>query len=165
LSSSASSITFAGIPSGYKHLQIRCLSRTTSAVTSGDTTKIQFNGDTTTNYSTHVLGGYQGAGGGLDYSGNASTTSSTVFISAENGQASGLFAAGIIDILDYSNVNKYKTTRGFGGYDMNGSTSGYNYVGMYTGNWRSLTAISTITLFNAIGSFSGNSQFALYGVK
>lgn len=159
------SIEFAGIPTGYKHLQIRCLSRTLSAANGGDTTKIRFNSDSTTNYSTHVLDGYQGASAGVESTAGASTTYSTVFISSEGGQASGIFSASIIDILDYQNTNKYKTTRGFGGYDINGSTGGYNYIGMYSGNWRSTAAISSITLFNALGNFAQYSSFALYGVK
>jgi hypothetical protein len=165
-SGGAASVTFSGIPQVYKHLQIRCLSRTTSSVNNGDTTKIRFNSDTATNYSNHLLGCYQGASSGLDYSGAASTTSATVFVSAENGQTSGLFAAAVIDILDYQNTNKYKTTRSLGGYDMNGSTSGYNYLSFVSGNWRSTAAITDITIFNAIGpNFAQYSSFALYGIQ
>jgi hypothetical protein len=53
LSAATSTITFAGIPSGYKHLQIRY---SLTAAAPADTT-LKFNGDSGANYSSHLLRG------------------------------------------------------------------------------------------------------------
>ena len=53
LASSASTVSFSGIPSGYKHLQIRY---SLTAAAAADTT-IRFNGDTGSNYSSHLVRG------------------------------------------------------------------------------------------------------------
>jgi hypothetical protein len=56
LSTATASIEFAGIPSGYKHLQIRFIARSDYAGYA-DGIKFQFNGDTGSNYSDHSLYG------------------------------------------------------------------------------------------------------------
>ena len=67
----------------------------------------------------------------------------------------------IIDILDYKDTNKYKTLRGLGGNDANGS----GYVSFNSGSWRSTSAITSIKLYPDTGSFNTYSHFALYGIK
>ena len=49
-------ITFTSIPSTYKHLQIRMLSRTNRAF-ARDALKIRFNSDSTNNYAFHYVDG------------------------------------------------------------------------------------------------------------
>jgi hypothetical protein len=65
-----------------------------------------------------------------------------------------------MDILDYANTNKFKTTRTLEGYDANGSGN----VSLTSGLWQSTSAINSITI-TAVGTFNQYSQFALYGVK
>jgi hypothetical protein len=65
------------------------------------------------------------------------------------------------DILDYADTNKYKTSRSITSWDGNGT----GVVFFYSGNWRSTSAISTVTLTASTGSFTANSSFALYGIK
>jgi hypothetical protein len=161
----SSTVTFSSIPSTYKHLQIRGISRSTSAANSGDSLRMRFNSDNASNYSYHILDGYQGASGGIEAGSATSTTFASLFVQSENGHASNLFAAGIIDVLDYQNTNKYKTIRAIGGYDINGSTGGYNYVGIYSANWRSTSAVTDITLLCTGGNFAQYSSFALYGIR
>jgi hypothetical protein len=72
-----------------------------------------------------------------------------------------IFSAHIIDILDYANTNKFKTTRTLHGYDLNGS----GLIQYFSGNWRSTSAISTIRLFPGNNALAQYSSFALYGVK
>ena len=74
---------------------------------------------------------------------------------------SGIFSGGVIDILDYANTNKYKTSRGLSGYDANGS--GLLYLA--SGLWMNTAAITSIEITDALGNFATNSTFALYGIK
>jgi hypothetical protein len=98
-SAGASTITFSSIPSTYKHLQIRYIGRTPS----NQNTIMRFNGDTGTNYSLHFLYG-QGS-----LTGAAAETSQTyIYTDVLTGSTTG-YTAAVIDILDYTSVNKNKT--------------------------------------------------------
>ncbi len=55
-SGGSSSISFTSIPATYTHLQVRGIVRSNRADT-GDDIKINFNGVTTTSYSSHIVGG------------------------------------------------------------------------------------------------------------
>jgi hypothetical protein len=151
VSTPVSSITFSSIPATYTHLQIRGFGRST-ADTQLDTT---FNSDTGANYSHHSLLGY---GSGTEASSGANA--SKVIMEAMTNTAS-VFAGYIIDILDYANTNKYKTTRNLAGYDSNGA----GRVSLNSGNWRNTNAITSITLTARSTTFAEYSQFALYGIK
>jgi predicted patatin/cPLA2 family phospholipase len=72
-----------------------------------------------------------------------------------------IFGAGVIDILDYANTNKYKTVRALSGHDNNGS----GYVNFESGLWMSTSAITSIKLFTAGNVYAQYTQFALYGIK
>jgi hypothetical protein len=71
-------------------------------------------------------------------------------------------AVAVIDILDYANTSKYKTTRTLAGNDQNGA----GLVGLYSGLYMSTSAISSIEFtINGSGNFATGSNFALYGIK
>jgi len=149
-SGGSSSIDFTSIPSTYTHLQIRAIYRTSGA---GFNPFYRFNSDTNTNYSRHLM--Y--ADGSAVYSegfANSSAIVGTVVTSA-----SSTFNATVVDILDYKDTNKYKTLRLLDGFDANGS----GYISLGSGNWRSTSAITSITISN--GTFAQYSHFALYGIK
>jgi len=156
-SGGASSITFSSIPSTYTHLQIRGIYRSNRASTA-DNVGIQFNGDTATNYSSHEL--YANGTSAL-----VSSDVSVAQIYAARASAASIganiFGGGVIDILDYANTNKYKTTRSLSGFDDN-STNGQ--VWFESGNWRNTAAINSITLFATNGNLTQYSSFALYGI-
>ena len=56
-SAGSTSATFTSIPSTYKHLQIRCISRRNDAGSALGTDLIQFNSDSSANYAWHNLSG------------------------------------------------------------------------------------------------------------
>jgi hypothetical protein len=145
----ASSSSFTSIPSTYKHLQIRWISRS-SGSTYNPT--IQFNSDTGNNYAMHYLSGNASSAS----AGNIINTNNILLGSIRN--TANTFASGVIDILDYADTNKFKTLRELQGADYNGSGT----IDLWSGLWRSTAAISTINL-----NFSSTqySQFALYGIK
>jgi hypothetical protein len=160
-SGGSSSISFSSIPSTYKHLQIRGISRI-SAAGNVWSNNMRFNSDSGSNYSLHYI---YGSGSGTPSAGNSTSQTS---LYAGGGSATGTtaptgdFAAFICDILDYQNTNKYKTVRSLSGEDSNGA--GYMYFD--SGLWmNSTTAISSITISAATASFVEFSQFALYGIR
>lgn len=152
---------FTSIPQDYTHLQIRGIARDTRAVSGlGGEVRLWFNSDTASNYSSHILYG-NGTGA---YSGNYVTNPYIYCFDTVSGSSTAnAFSGGTIDILDYTNTNKFKTTRSMGGGDINGS----GVVGLYSGNWRSTSAITSIRLSVTSGTynFAQYSSFALYGIK
>ena len=152
------SVTFSSIPSTYTHLQIRALGRSSFANTFSSI-EIQYNGDTGANYAWHYLKGSGSAASA------GSSTSDTVmraidFVSAS--QASGIFSAYVIDILDYANTSKNTTQRVFGGGDCNGSGG----IDLHSGVWLNTSAVTSIKLTASNSSnFEQYSSFALYGIK
>ena len=75
------------------------------------------------------------------------------------------FGAAIIDILDYTSTNKYRTTKVLTGYDDNSSGT----VQLLSSLYKNSTAITSLTFANEYSSLGYNlaeySSFALYGVK
>ena len=155
-SGGASSITFSSIPSTFKQLQIRAMLKR-SGGTAADNTNLTFNSDTGSNYSWHQL---YGEGSSALAS---AATSQTSIRTIHSDTTANVFGVGIIDILDYANTSKNKTTRTLAGWDDNFATTGY--ILMRSGLWMSTAAVSTITMTPNSGSFAQYSSFALYGIK
>jgi len=158
---SSSTITFSSIPSTYTHLQLRYVGRDDRSSVVTDAFVCTFNGDTGSNYMEYLLL----QGDGSTASASAGSASNTNILLGSIPAASALastVAVGVVDILDYANVNKYKTTRNLMGFDYNGSGT----VRVISGLWKSTSAISSITLTTGTGSnWTGATQFALYGIK
>jgi len=157
---SSAVITFSSIPSTYSHLQIRYIARDGRAVTA-DSVYCQFNSDTGSNYMRyHLLDG-----DGSTASSSAGSTSHTFITfgnAAGSSAAASMYAAGVLDILDYSAITKYKTTRTLAGFDFNGS----GQVDLWSGLWMSTSAINSITITTSTASnFTTDTKFALYGIK
>ena len=153
----SSSISFSSIASTYQHLQIRGYCRTNYAGFA-DAAGFRLNSDSGSNYKAHFLrGDGSSASAGVD-------TASYIYAGdvAGNGSGSNTFGTFVIDILDYANTNKYKTTRELVGIDNNGN----GYVALWSGLWLSTSATNAVTLFPLYGTtFSQYSSFALYGIK
>ena len=159
-SGGTSSITFAGLPTGgqYAHLQIRYFATSNRSSSNNDNIKIVYNSDTSAgNYTIHRL---YGAGS----SATSGAATGDVYYGWIGGDtsASGVFSAGITDILDYANSNKYKTLRDVSGIENNGS----GVVGISSSLWLSTSAVNSIKLTPVFGSiFKQYSTFSIYGVK
>ena len=156
LTSPTFGITFDNIPQTYTHLQIRAIVKSSNA--SAQAYWMRFNNDSTNgNYAWHYI------------TGNGSTVTaskeqpSSVILPGEIPSNSGSTMAGtIVDILDYTNTNKYKVTRGLTGFDNNGSGS----IWFASGLWLSTSAITKIYLQDSSTSnFQTGTSFALYGIK
>lgn len=149
------SVTFAGIPNTYKHLQLRMLARNTST---SNGYNARFNSDSGSNYARHYL---IGTGSSAVAAAVTSTTSAILNDAAISTSGTNVFGASVCDILDYGSTTKNKTIKTLGGFDNNGNGS----VGFLSGLYMSTSAISSILIFPDAGNFAEYSQFTLFGVK
>ena len=154
---SSNTIIFSSIPSTYQHLQIRSLSKTTTAGTANATYTLQFNSDTGSNYTRHAL---VGDGATVSASGAANQTSIRAGGNTE-ANSTNIFAVSIVDILDYANTNKYKTLRTLFGSDLNGSGE----INLRSGVWMNTSAVTSITLTTSSGNFASGTVIELYGIR
>lgn len=158
-SGGASTVTFAGVPQGYKHLQIRAIGKMTSTGGSGDEPwPFRFNGDSSASYTSHMIYGI-GSGSAYGYA-NANNTTTTFYGLPYSGSNIG-WGALIMDVLDYSSNTKTKTVRALSGFDSNGSGD----ILLGSSLYNKTDAITSISCTSAYGVFAEYSQFALYGVK
>jgi hypothetical protein len=150
LGTATSTITFAGIPTGYRHLQIRLMAKYSTGATGEGAYSFAINGtnlprshylggDGSSAFSSTLTAGYQGS---IPLAGNSG------------------WGVSIHDVLDYASTAKNKTVRTLNAWDNNGSGLFLLYSGMTT----STDAVSSITITGA-STFAINSSFALYGVK
>ena len=160
-SGGAADVEFTSIPSTYTHLQIRGIARTDRTAYFLDFGKMNFNSDTGSNYTTHHLYG-DGSGAFTFADVNIAYTSILRFTGVASPTPSDTFGAFVVDILDYKDTNKFKTIRNLGGADTNGAGE----LGLFSGLWRSTSAITSITIAPGGGTqFNEYTQFALYGIK
>ena len=147
-------IDFTSIPSTYQHLQVRGIFQQAA----GEAILMRFNGDTGSNYACHAL-----YGDGSSAGAGAATSRTNIPFERFSGMPTGtnIYGAGVIDILNYKDTNKYKTVRALDGHDSNGS----GYVHFESGLWMSTSAITSIKFYTPGNVYSEYSQFALYGIK
>jgi hypothetical protein len=163
----AASVTFSSIPGTFTHLQLRMFVQETRADYGIAGARMTFNSDGGSNYAYHQV---NGNGSSADAGANTSVS----FIRINDGSfgtnqgPGGLtFGASVLDILDYANTNKYKTTRALAGVDINGTVlSVGGRVGLFSGLWQSTSAVTSFSITpDGATDFREYSQFALYGIK
>lgn len=150
-------VVFSNIPSTFRHLQLRVLGRTTFATNSWDLW-LQFNNDNGNNYTYHHL---SGDGSAMLVGGFVSQNLIRIGDITGSNIASNIFGVSICDIADYATTNKNKTVRSISGYDANGS----GILSLKSSVWLNTSAITSIRVSTANGSFASGSSIALYGIK
>jgi hypothetical protein len=168
LSTDTASVTFSGLGaySDYKHLQIRYTARgvdSTSTVTNNGF-NFYINADTGSSYTYHRL---KGDGSAVSASGNSSPLSrGNAGRLLSSGATAGAFSSGVVDILDFNSVSKFKTIRTLSGHSDPSVGSG-TLINFDSVAWLNTDAITSL-LFNAqTGSadLAAFSRLSLYGVK
>lgn len=161
----AASVTFSSIPSTYKHLQIRAISKYVTVSNSDNYGIIQFNSDGNyLNYSAHLLYGDGSTAAATAIITDATYPGAVSMDSPFSGAGqTNVFGVQVTDILDYANTNKNKTIRSLSGWDGNGT----GWLQFTSGAWLNTAAITSITLSekNTTRNFAQYTQFALYGIK
>ena len=156
LSGGQASITFSSIPATFTHLQLRGH----SAGQDNTNIFIRFNGDTGSNYSYHLIGNM--ASDTTATSGAGTSQNGIIILDQQTG-GSTYWNPSVVDILDYRNANKYKTTRSLNGVDRNSNSGGFCYL--ISGNWRNTAAITSISIQPVSNNLNTNTRFSLYGLK
>lgn len=155
---SSGTITFSSIPQNYKHLQLRCLTRSTVSASVDYFSVTRFNSDSGNNYSYHYLfGNGSSAGSGGSFSQN-NLAFPTIL---GNTATANCMTVGILDVHDYSSTTKNKTVRTFEGWDANGTGAAY----INSSLWQSTSAVTSMTITApSSANFTSTSTFALYGM-
>ena len=163
-SGGAADVTFSSIPATFTHLQIRYIVKNEFSGGASNYLEGQLNSDTGNNYAAHAL---FGTGASVTATGSSSRNTIRVGIVTSTYATPSGFSAGVIDILDYANTNKYTTIRGLGGYDSNNVNTEPGYAGLFSSLWQNTNAVTSIKLFNGNTSYelTEYSHFALYGIK
>jgi hypothetical protein len=157
-SGGTSYIEFTSIPSTYTHLQVRGITFGTAAPSGS--MLFQMNGDTNSNYNSHILGGNGTVPSAYS---TGSETSGRFYGYYDNLSNTSYPLAFIMDILDYTNTNKNKTVRTLSGMDKNGTN--YGEVFIYSSVWRSNSAVNSLRLYCGGQNLGQYTYFALYGIK
>ena len=148
LGSAAATVTFSSIPATYTDLVLIMSAKITSGGATND--RIQFNGDTSSNYSTTVLYGSGSAAGSYRLS------STSILI---DDVTSTNFNANIINIMNYANTTTYKTV-------ILRSSPPDSSVQANVGLWRKTPeAINQVSVLAGSSTFVAGSTFTLYGIK
>ena len=148
LGSAASSVIFSSIPQGYTDLVL--------IINGGNaggnySTAFRFNGDTSSNYSVTRL-----YGNGTTATADRAANQTYIYLLG-SGQTN-LNGIQIINIQNYSNSTRYKTT-------ISRSNSAGGTVGAEAGLWRSTQAITSIELAPEFSvNWLSGSTFTLYGI-
>ena len=161
LTTSASSVTFSGLASyataGYKHLQVRALTRTdnNSAL---DNLYVQLNGDSGANYAKHELFG----DGSTVYSGASANYSQMTWLYTQGAtETSGVFSPTVLDLLDFSSTTKNTTLRGSSAW-----VGGTKRLAFHSGLWMNTAAVTSITFTPHDGNnIVAGTRISLYGSK
>jgi hypothetical protein len=161
--SGTATVTFSNIPQTYKHLQVRL-----NAQVNNSTTGIWQLGMRINNISTgslYYFGTLQATGTGTNVTANYGDSNS-IFLDAAYGTGqnyNGLHGVGIVDFIDYTNTNKYKTTTVVCGAN-NNSANNNNIIDLLGFQIQTFNAITQIEVFTGGASFLSGSSIALYGI-
>jgi len=163
LGSSATSVTFSSILGTYTDLIL--ISFAQGQASGGDNRLVlQFNGDTSTNYSTTYLYG----NGTSAMSARDSNRGQVDNVTQIGDSGSSSFSPFIHHIMNYANTTTYKTILQRGN-DAGDTTTAYRQVGTSVSLWRSTSAITSIVIKglggNSSSGFSAGSTFTLYGIS
>jgi hypothetical protein len=151
LGSAAASVTFSSIPQGYTDLIL--VSSLRNATGNNYNAFVQFNGDTSTNYSsTHLYGTGSVSGSGRD-----TTTSLGIRVGYSNNSAS-TFSPNIANIMNYSNGTTYKSVLS--------RTNDINTIAMaVVGIWRNTSPITSLAIIpESPAQWQSGSTFTIYGI-
>ena len=156
-SGGTTTVSFTSIPATFKHLQIRGIATGVDDAGSSGSLTMRFNSITTSTYNRHTL---YGNGTSALSAGTASTTN--ILLSGVNQPLMLNYPYGyIVDIIDYADTTKFKTTKSTAGCSASNVYS--SEINLGSGLFRSTAAITSITLTSP-GFYAGTS-FALYGIK
>lgn len=160
------SFSITGIPSTYKHLELRGSVRVTRPGQFGGELYVGLNNDTTNgNYYNHETSAYPPAGSNSSQGwGSSSYPGFYAIRTTADSAQTGNYAPFILNIADYTNTNKKKNIRMLTGWEVN--TTSYGTMALFGGLWQGTAAVNRIDFGMAYGTYiAQGSVFNLYGIK
>lgn len=155
--SSTSSYTFTSISSAYTDLVL--IANYGSSLTE-DYLKIQFNSDTTTNYSATRIDG-----NGSSARSTRTSNQDALWVDWNSSCENAITKVSTVQVMNYSNATTYKTSL-VRGNRATATTPTYTGVEAMAVLWRKAPeAINTLKLFMSSGNILTGSTFTLYGIK
>ena len=156
LTSSASSVTFSGLDaySGYKHLQIRAVTRPEAS----RGLLMRMNG-AISGYAAHQLRGTGSAVQVQAFTDRTSIDLTEPIYSVYTNE----YAPIIVDILDFNSTTKDTTIRALYGNASSDNTN--DWIGLTSGLLASTAAITSASFFYNGVNHTAKTRFSLYGVK
>lgn len=148
-------ISFSNIPQGYTDL-ILVVSARSSTDTVSTYGLLRFNSDSGANYNRRTL---LSNGSAASSSTSTSATSLIVWDNASDATAS-TFANAQVYIPNYTSSNQKSVSND--SVSENNATAAYAVL--YAGLWTGTAAITSISITEALATFTANSTFTLYGV-
>lgn len=149
LGTAASTVTFSSISGSYTDLVLVC---NLGASNSAQDFKIQFNGDTATNYSVTLM-----RGTGASAISNRETNIAYIYLDYTGVTQNVVQSQYNVNIMNYANTTTYKTI-----------LSRRSDVGFSTeagvGLWRNTAAITSMNVSMTSGNLIAGSTFTLYGI-
>lgn len=155
----AADVTFSSIPSTYTHLQFRISAMSSNTNSDFWSVFADYNSDSNSaNYRYHRLTG--DGTSVLSFAGQEAGNRIAYLLTNYSGNG---YNSIVLDILDYANTNKNKTTRALSGVE----GSSRQFVELNSGLYVSTSALSTVKfrIQSGGGNFLQYSTFALYGIK
>ena len=163
---SSSTITFSSIPSTYQSLHIRGICKSTDTGSQYSEFYITFNG-AATNFRAHQLYGDGNAAFAVAPTYTTVIHPGWVFTDGNTSPTNNMSPI-LIDIEDYKSTTKNKTVRVVSALENNNSSSGginNHQICLASGLWVDTSAINSVSIRCAAGSWTTTTQFALYGIK
>ena len=153
LGSAASEVNFFNIPQGFTDLVIVINAGCSS---NGNVMYMQFNGDTTSNYSNTML-----FGSGSSFSSQRTINDSFISLSQGAGLGTGITWNCISNVMNYSNSTTFKTV-----LTRDNIASGGLYLGTEArvSLKRSTSPVTSIRFYTSAGNIVAGSTFSLYGI-
>jgi hypothetical protein len=159
LTANAASVVLDNIPqTGYTDLKLVASVRTAWATDTNDQLRIQFNGDTGSNYTYRQV---SGTGSALDWG----TATATFVVNPQTNtgaMTASTFASHELYIPNYTG----STNKSVSSDNVTEQNATLSYASLYAGLWSNTAAITSITALTFRGSgFVSSSSFYLYGIK
>jgi hypothetical protein len=158
-SGGASSVTFSNIPQNYTDLVLHMSTRGNRAANTVDALSFKFNSDTTAaNYAMRSLYGTGSAAASFS---DTTYLNDLAYISG-NGATASTFGSTVLYAPNYAS----STVKSFSIDSVGETNAAAVRMNMAAYRWSGTTAISTINIFNEIGTaFLEFSSFYLYGIR
>lgn len=163
ISTTTNTTAFTNIPANYESLTLIV----NGGNTSGYKLYMNFNSDTGNNYGRHRISQWSNTPSGISGTGyNDQQTQGSADISNYSGMSftsNSSCSAAIVHILDYSNSNKYTSTRIYAYSDA--GSSAYIYTDQESNVWSNTAVVNRIDIGSLTQNYVTGTTFDLYGQR